>query len=65
MNYKTLRAGAPFTLQGKKGVLVTDPEYLTTRMSGLYYADVKWEDGQVQRNFMICLLDIEWIKEDN
>jgi len=43
----------------KRGVLLTDPEYIVTSYSGLYYADIQWEDGSISRNFMICRVSLK------
>jgi hypothetical protein len=62
MNYADLKKGDCFTMISKRGILLSDPEYRIDHRSGLYYADVEWNDGTTQKNFMICRMDIVWDK---
>lgn len=60
-DYSRMRKGDEIKLRGLTGRLLTTPKYVTTRRSGLFYADVLWEDGTQQKNLMICLKGLEWI----
>ena len=60
VDYKKLKKGDSFMLGRRQGILLIDPEYLTTRLSGLFYADVEWDNGLIQRKFMICRTNIVW-----
>jgi len=62
MNYSKLKKGDKFTLRDSTGVLVTNPEYICDDHSGLYYADVEWDNGKIQKTFMICRTDIRWVR---
>ena len=59
LNYSDWKKGMKVVLtvpmgMAKRGVLLTDSKYITTSYSGLYYADIQWEDGHISRNYMIC-----------
>lgn len=60
MNYKKLKKGDQFTFRGRVGVLLSLPEYVVTSRSGLFYATVQWQEGTIQKEFMICRTDIKW-----
>jgi len=60
MDYRKLKKGDSFRLGHRRGILLIDPEYLTTRRSGLFYADVEWDNGLIQQKFMICRTNIVW-----
>ncbi len=52
-DYKTLKKGMKIKWEDRMATLLTDAEYISTPHSGLFYADVEWEDGYKQ-NFMLC-----------
>mgnify|MGYP001041660035 CR=1 FL=1 len=54
MSYKDWQKGDIISLHGRKGTLLSKPVYRTNPRSGLFYADVYWEGGHIQKNFMIC-----------
>jgi len=58
--YKQIRKGDNIRFLGDEGVLLSDPEYIVTARSGLFYANVRWGDGHVQENFMICRIGLKW-----
>jgi len=63
-DYKALKAGDSFTSsRGREGTLLTKPEYRTNYNSGLFYSDVEWKDGRITKDFMICLVGLEWTKK--
>lgn len=58
--YKQIRKGDSIRFHGDEGVLLSEPKYLTTNTSGLFYAKVQWASGSVQENFMICRVGLKW-----
>jgi len=59
INYKNIKKGDKFKFKDREGIFLTKPEYRTDISSGLFYADVEFEDGQIIKNFMICLFGLE------
>jgi len=59
-DYRRMRKGDRIKLGEREGTLLTKPEYRTTPTSGLFYADVQWDDGTEEKNMMICLTRLEW-----
>jgi hypothetical protein len=62
--YKQIRKGDFVLFHGEVGELVSDPEYRTTDISGLFYANIVWTraSGISERtdNFMICRVGLQW-----
>lgn len=63
-DYKDWKKGDQITFHGRKGTLLSDSEYMSGRGGygsqwGLYFASVKWDDGTVDRDFMLCRNGLE------
>jgi hypothetical protein len=62
--YKEMKKGDLIRLRGRIGELLSDATYKVglyrLRESGLYYADVRWNDGETTQNFMVNLIGLEW-----
>jgi len=63
MDYGKLKKGDKIRYQGKIGVLLTDPKYISTSSWGLWFADVGWEDGETATQFMLCRQGLEKVEE--
>jgi hypothetical protein len=60
-DYKNIKEGQKFKYYGRTGEIITTPSENPNIDYGLYYADIKFKDGTVIKDFMICRKDIEWI----
>jgi len=58
--YEEMKKGDKINFLGKEGTLTSTPKYVTTRTSGLFYADVKWDDGTETKDMMICRKGLKW-----
>lgn len=58
--YKEMKKGDKIRFRGKTGTLLTTPEYKVDRRSGLFYADVIWNNRRKQKGMMICRRGLEW-----
>jgi hypothetical protein len=62
--YKEMKKGDLIRLRGRIGELLSDADYKVGlykgHESGLFYADVKWNDGETEQNFMVNLTALEW-----
>jgi hypothetical protein len=63
-DYGKMKKGDLIRLRGRVGTLLSDAEYKVGVYrgypSGLFYADVKWDDGRVENDFMVTLTALEW-----
>jgi len=63
-DYEDFKKGDRITFHGREGTLLSDSEYRSGRGGygsqwGLYFASVKWDDGRVDRAFMLCRRGLE------
>ncbi len=62
-DYSKLKKGDRIQIGNRKATLLTKPVFLTTPTSGLYYANVLFDDGELKPKMMICLRNLEVLKE--
>lgn len=64
-NWNEVKKGEKIIFNNRKGVLLSDPKYISTPSSGLHYADVQWEDGQIDKMFCVAYIGCITLKEHN
>jgi len=63
-NYKDWKKGDRIiTKDQREGILLSDPKYISGNSYGLFYADVKWSNGEIVKSFMLCLKGLYRIRE--
>lgn len=64
-NYQDWNKGDRVVLNDSRyGTLLTKPVYIAKSSSGLFYADIEWDDGEISRGFMVCLLGLKNLSKD-
>lgn len=63
-DYKDFKKGNRISFNGRKGTLLSDAQYKTGSGGygsswGLHFASVQWDDGRVDRDFMLCRRGLE------
>lgn len=59
--YEYMKAGDQIRYKNNVGVLTSDAQYKITPSSGLFYANVQWKGATLVRNYMLCLVGLEWL----
>lgn len=53
--YKDWEKGDRVILNGSRlGTLITKPKYETGVSFGLFFADIRWDDGLITKGFNVC-----------
>ena len=60
--YLLMNKGDLIEIGGRKATLLSKPAYRFNHRSGLFYADVQFDDGELRPSMMICLNNLEVIK---
>ncbi len=61
--YERMKVGDRIMIQDSiKGTLTSVPVYKSTSRWGLFFANIKWDDGTTTRDFMICRTDLLWME---
>lgn len=65
IDYVNMRKGDKIEFAGKIGTLLDDAHYEVNKLSGvqgsgLYYADIAWEDNVFNNNFMLNRNGLKW-----
>ena len=58
VHYEELSVGQKFKFYGRTGELLTKPKQNGVGVG--YYSDIRYEDGMIIKDFMICRRDLEW-----
>ena len=64
--YNEMKRGDRVRFRGNAGTLLTDAKYEIDKLhgytsSGLHYADIKWDDGYVDKQWLINRVGLEWV----
>ena len=64
--YNEMKRGDRIRFRGNVGILLTDAAYGIDKLrgytaSGLHYADIKWDDGYANKQWMINRVGLEWM----
>jgi hypothetical protein len=64
-NWSEIKKGERIFFDNKEGVLLSDTKYISSLSSGLYYADVQWSHGIMDKSFCVSYLGCCTLKEHN
>jgi len=59
-DYSKMKKGDKIQYRGRVGTLLTNACYIVHPLSGLFYADILWDDGSKSKDFMLCLIGLKW-----
>lgn len=64
-NYEKWESGDRLLLNNsRKGILFSKPKYRSTNTYGLFFADIRWDDGGYSKDFIVCTTNLKNLSKE-